>query len=89
MSDLSPEDKKLLGRIRRFAEVGPVQAALERARQSAREGNSRDIACQGKKVYRTPEFAAKQAEFLSEKFEKQEPYLCPYCNCYHLATVKK
>lgn len=90
MSDLSPEDKKLLGRIRRFAEVGPVQAALERARTTNPNGNnSREISCQGKKAYRTPEFAEKQAKFLSTKFELQEPYCCPYCDQFHLATVKK
>lgn len=45
--------------------------------------------CLNKKVYRTEEFANKQAELYSEKYDKQQyVYFCMFCNGYHLTSKK-
>lgn len=48
---------------------------------------TRERACDGKKAYRTPEFAERQANDLGTRFNTpMVSYHCPFCNQYHLAT---
>lgn len=53
----------------------------------ARGQITRYMACERKKVYRTPSYAAKVAERVTRQFGvRQVAYPCPFCHAYHLAT---
>jgi hypothetical protein len=48
---------------------------------------TRERACDGKKAYRTPEFAEEQAARFSKQFGKEQVfYPCAFCGLYHIAT---
>ncbi len=49
---------------------------------------TRARACDGKRAYRTPDYAdAKAREFTARFGTPQRPYFCPFCEQYHLAST--
>lgn len=50
---------------------------------------TRERACDGKRAYRTPDYAEAQAEKFSKLFgTPQQSYQCVFCHLYHVATRK-
>lgn len=48
---------------------------------------TRERSCDGKRKYRTPEYAAKVAAWATKTYGKpQTYYFCVFCGCYHTAT---
>lgn len=69
--------------------VTPLQATIVDALvQAVASGQiTRQWACERKKTYRTPSYAAAVAKRVTRVFGRQQvAYPCPFCHAYHLAT---
>lgn len=69
--------------------VTPLQATIVDALvQAVASGQiTRQWACERKKTYRTPTYAAAVAKRVTRLFGRlQVAYPCPFCHAYHLAT---
>ena len=77
------DEERLLNEIRERAKN---PARLDPRAERIAEGA---ISCEGKKAYRTPEFADVVAKAVTGRFGSTVvPYFCNFCSQYHLATKR-
>lgn len=75
---ISDADKALLQRIRSAQQRGDAEPPTSRH-------ITRERSCEGKRAFRTPQYAEKVAAYASARAHiKLRYYLCPFCLCYHL-----
>ena len=89
---ISARDQQLLDKVKR------AQHHLSRVSDTdpiARGGFARgtlhpDTSCTGKRLYRTPEFSQKAADFATRQFGLPTRfYKCVFCQGYHLTTRRE